>query len=156
MVFIYVYSKQKRQQQQTNVPLLQAILMAMRTCWSNTRGIALCSMTRAIPKATGRHNRVTTRSVLPQWPPGQQKTKQHHKITPTLLDVLMTMAMCWYIIACIAQWRRPRASLEATGRHHWASIMSDNIKGTYLCQFCVLFFIVNMLKTGAKQKDGSN
>ncbi len=56
----------------------------------------------------------------------------------------------------IAQWRRSRASLEATGCRHWVSIMFDNKKGTYLRQFFVLFFIVNTLKTGAKQKDGSN
>jgi hypothetical protein len=40
-----------------------------------------------------------------------------------------------YVTAHIAWWRRSRASLEAIGHHHWVSIMSDNIIGTYLCRF---------------------
>jgi hypothetical protein len=47
-----------------------------------------------------------------------------------------------------------QASLEATGRCHWASICSNSSKGTYLCQVFLLFCIVNTLKMGAKQKDG--
>jgi hypothetical protein len=39
----------------------------------------------------------------------------------------MAMVMRRYITARIAQWRRSRASLEATGCCHQASIMSDNI-----------------------------
>ncbi len=49
---------------------------------------------------------------------------------------------CWwpwqcarYVTACIGWWMRSRASLEATGHRHGASIMSNNIKGTYLCRF---------------------
>ncbi len=68
----------------------------------------------------------------------------------------MAMAMCQYITACIPQWRRSRALLEATGRRHRASIVSGNIKGTYLQQFSLMFFIVNMLKTATKPKDGPN
>ncbi len=34
-----------------------------------------------------------------------------------------------------SQWRRSSASLEATGRHHRASIMSNNIKGTWRQHF---------------------
>ncbi len=47
----------------------------------------------------------------------------------------MAMEICWYITACLTQWRRSGASLEATGHRHWASIMSNDIKGTYLCRF---------------------
>jgi hypothetical protein len=53
-------------------------------------------------------------------------------------------------------WRTSRASLEATGHHHQASIMSNNIKGAYLCQFLLMVFTVISLKMGAKQKDGPN
>jgi hypothetical protein len=51
------------------------------------------------------------------------------------------------VTVCITQWRRFRASLEATIHRHRASIMSNNIKGTWLCQFFLMFFI---LKTGEK------
>jgi hypothetical protein len=34
---------------------------------------------------------------------------------------------------------RSRASLEATGCRHWASIMSNNIKGSWLCRFFMFF-----------------
>ncbi len=43
------------------------------------------------------------------------------------------------VTAHIAQWGRSRASLEVTGRHHWASIMSYNIKGTWQQQFFSIF-----------------
>jgi hypothetical protein len=56
-----------------------------------------------------------------------------------LLAILMAMAMRRYVTARIPQWRRSRASLEATGRHHQASIMSDNTKGTQLHLFFYVF-----------------
>ncbi len=147
MVCIYIYSKWKRWWQQTNVPPLQAILMAIWTRWSNTRSIARCSMSTAIPKATGRHHQVTTPSVLLQRLPGQQQTKIQQKHKPTLLAVLMAMAIRWYVTARIAQWRSSRASLEATGCHHRASIMSNNIKGTYLHWFFMFHVVfLNTLK----------
>ncbi len=34
----------------------------------------------------------------------------------------MAMRIGWYVNACISQWKRSRASLEATGRRHLASI----------------------------------
>jgi hypothetical protein len=51
------------------------------------------------------------------------------------LAVSMAMAMHWYVTACIPQWRRSRALLEATGCCHWVSIKSNNIKGTWLRRF---------------------
>jgi hypothetical protein len=65
--------------QKTNAPPLQSILMAMRACWSNTDGIHRCGMSRATLEATGRRHWATTHSVSPQWPPGQQQTKQRQK-----------------------------------------------------------------------------
>jgi hypothetical protein len=76
----------------------------------------------------------------------ETKQQQRHKLT--LLAVLMAMAMRRYVTAHIARWTRSRASLEATGRHHWATIMSNNIKGTYLHWLLLMFFIVNTLKMG--------
>jgi hypothetical protein len=82
---------------------------------------------------------------------GKQMTMKN---TPTLLAILMAMAMHQYVTMHIAQSRRSRASLEATGYRHWASIHSNSSEGTYLRHFCVLFFIANTLKMGAKQMDG--
>jgi hypothetical protein len=96
-------------------------------------------MSRATPEATGCRHRMTTHYVLPQWPPGQQANKQQSTNTPKKVAVLMAMAMRRYVTARIAQWRRSRASLEATGRHHRASIMSDNINWTWLRHFFLMF-----------------
>ncbi len=101
--------------------------MMVRRC--DTKRIAQCSMSRATPEATGCRHRATTCSVLPQWQSGQQANKQQSTSTPTKLAVLMAMAMRRYVTAHIPQWRRSRASLEATVRHHRASIMPDDING---------------------------
>jgi hypothetical protein len=76
------------------------------------------------------------------------------KNTPTLLAFSMAMTIRWYIAVHIAQQRRSRASLEATGCCHWASIIYNNIKVKYHYRFIVVFFIVNKVKMGEKQKDG--
>jgi hypothetical protein len=106
-------------------------------------------MSRATPEATGRRHRVTTCSVLPQRPIGQQANKQQSTNTPTNLAVLMAMAMRRYVTARIAQWRRSRALLEATGHRHWVSTMSNNIKGTWLRRF-FMFFIVKTVGKGRR------
>jgi hypothetical protein len=106
--------------------------MATAVRRSDTDGIAQCSMSRATPEATGHHHRATTCYVLPQRPPGQQANKQQSTNTPKKVAVLMAMAMRWYVTAHIAQWRRSRVSLEATGHRHQASIMSNNINRTWL------------------------
>ncbi len=123
------------------MPSSQAISMATAVHWSNTDGIARCGMSRATPEATGCRHRATTCLVLPQWLPGQQANKQQSTNTPTKLAVLMAMAMRRYLTACIAQWRRSRDSLEATGCRHWASIMSDNINRTWLQRFFCVFIV---------------
>ncbi len=130
MVFGYNYSKQKRQWQRTNAPHPPVVLMATAVRGSNTDGIARCGMSRATPEATGRWHRVTTCSISPQRPPGQQAYKQQSTNTPAKLAILMAMAMRRYVTARIARWRRSRASLEATGCCHRASIMPNNIVGT--------------------------
>jgi hypothetical protein len=65
-------------------------------------------------------------------------------------------AQVHYCTHCPMEEVQGRASLEATGCHHWASIMSNKIKGTYLCKFLSVVFIINTLKMGTKQKDGPN
>jgi hypothetical protein len=147
MVLGYNDSKQKRRWQWTDAPHPVAVLMATEVRRSDTDGIAQCGMSRATPEATGCRHWATTHSVLPQRPPGQQAYKQQSTNTPTKLAILMAMAMCRYVTAHIAQWRRSRASLEATGRHHRASIMPNNIVRTWLRQF---FFNVFIVKTVGK------
>jgi hypothetical protein len=78
--------------------------------------------------------------------------KQQSKNTPTLLAILMTIAMRRYDAAHIAQWRRSRASLEATGCHHQATC-SDSINRTCQHRFLPMFFIVKLSKKATKHKD---
>jgi hypothetical protein len=139
MVLGYNYSKQKRWWQRTNAPHPPAILMATAVRRSNTDGIAQCGMSTATPEATGRRHRATTCSILPQWPPGQQAYKQQSTNTSAKRAILMAVAICRYVTARIARWRRSRASLEATGHRHWASIMPDNIVRTWLQCFFLMF-----------------
>jgi hypothetical protein len=77
--------------------------------------------------------------LLPQQPPEQQANKQQSTNTPKKVAMLMAAAVCWYNTAGIARWRRSRALLEATGRRHQASIMSDNINRTWLRWFFLCF-----------------
>jgi len=44
---------------------------------------------------------------------------------PTLLAVLMAIAMWGYYIACIARWRRFVVFIKTTKHHHWMSARSD-------------------------------
>jgi hypothetical protein len=118
--------------------------MAVHRC--NTKRISQCSMSRATLEATGCWHWATTCSVLPQRLPGQQANKQQSTNTPTKLAVLMAMAMRRYVTMRIIQWRRSRALLEATGCCHWASIMSNNIKGTWLQRFFSVFHGQNRRK----------
>ncbi len=139
MVLGYNYSKQKRWWWRTNAPLPPAVLMATAVRRSNTDSITQCGMSRATPEATERRHWATTCSVLPQQPPGQQAYKQQSTNTSAKMAILMAMVMCRYVTACIARWRRSRALLEATGHHHWASIMPNNMVGTWLRQFFSMF-----------------
>ncbi len=131
MVLGYDYSKQKRRWQ-TNAPHPPVVLMATAVRRSNTDSIPRCGMSRATPEATGRRHWATACSVSPQRPPGKQANKQQSTNTPAKLAVLMAMAMCRNVTPHIARWRRSRASLEATGRCHRASIMPDHIHRTWL------------------------
>ncbi len=129
---------QNRQWYQHVSPLL-VISMDMAVCRCNRKRFFQCSVSRATPEATRRRHWATTCSVLPQRPPGQQANKQQSTNSPTKLAVLMAMVMHWYVTAYIARWRRSRALLEATGCCRRVSIMSDNIKGTWLRRFFWMF-----------------
>ena len=119
MVLSYDYVRLKRRRWQTKEPPLQAILMAMRRRWSNTCGIARCSMSRATPEATGRCHRATARSSLRIAPAIARAT-----INKTTMENVPTL------LACIARWRRSRAFIKATKRCNRASARSDSTNGT--------------------------
>ncbi len=148
MVLSYGYCGWQNWQWHQHVPPSLAISMAMAVRRCNTKCVAQCSMSRATLEATGRQHWATTCSVLPRGLPGQQANKQQSTNTPTKLAVLMAMAMHWYVTMCIAQWRRSRALLEATGCRNWVSIMSNNIKGTWLGRFFLSVFIIKTIGKG--------
>ncbi len=139
MVLGYNYSKQNKRWRQKNAPHPPAVSMATAVRQSNTDGIAWCSMSTTTPQTTGCWHWATTYSVLPQRLPGQQAYKQQSTNTPAKLAILMAMAMRRYVTARIAQWRRSRASLEATGHCHRASIMPNNIVRTWLRRLFSMF-----------------
>ncbi len=93
------------------------------------------------PEATGCQHWVTTCPVSPQRLPEQQANKQQSTNIPKKVVMLMAAAVRRYNTACISQWRRSRALLEATGRHHRASIMSDNINRIWLQHFFYVFIV---------------
>ncbi len=115
--------------------------------WLYKRGDAICiaSPDSACPGLYRKPLDAAIRQLLaPCCPGGRQgnrQTNNNEKNTPTLLAVLMAMAMCLYVTMCIAQWRWSRVLLEATGCCHWASIMSNDIKGAYLRWFLLRFLL---------------
>jgi hypothetical protein len=131
MVLDYNYSKQKQRWWQANAPRPPAVSMATAVRRSDTECIAQCGMSTATPEASGRRHRATTRSISPQRLPGQQAYILQSTNTPGKMAFLMAMAMRRYVTAHITQWRRSRASLEATGCRHRASIMPNNMVGTW-------------------------
>ncbi len=141
MLFCYGYGQWQNQRWDQNAPPSRPISKALRMRRSNTDGIAQWGMSRATSKTTGCRHRATTCSVLPQRPPEQQANKQQSTNTPKKEAMLMAAAVRRYNTACIARWRRSRALLEATGRRHRASIMSDNINWTWLWRFFYVFII---------------
>ncbi len=77
--------------------------------------------------------------IAPRWPPGQQQTKQRWKNGPTLLAILMAVAVRRYDTTHIARWRRSRALVKDTGRCHWASIVANSCNPSCICCFFLVF-----------------
>jgi hypothetical protein len=146
MLFSYGYGQWQNHQWHQNAPPSRPVLKALWMRRSDTDGITQCSMSRATSEATGRRHRETTCSVLPQQLPEQQANKQQSTNTPKKVAMLMAAAVRRYNTACITRWRRSRALLEATGRRHQASIMSDNINQTWLWHFFWCFHCQNCRK----------
>lgn len=132
--YVLIYHNIAFHWQQTHVPPLQAILMAMRTCWSNARGISQCCMARDTPDNPGSHHRTATCSVSPWQLSGRQATN-NDETTPSFAGHIKAVVVRRYNTARIARRRRSMASLEATGHHHRASTCSNNIHRTCLRTF---------------------
>ncbi len=139
MLSSYGYCQWQNQRWHQNAPLLRPVLKALWMLRSNTDSIAQCGMSRATSEATGCCHRATTHSISPQRPPEQQANKQQSTNTPKKMAMLMAAAVRRYKTTHIGQWRRSRALLEATGRCHRVSIMSDNINRTWLRWFFLMF-----------------
>ncbi len=122
----------KNQQWWTNSSPLRAILVARWSHGCNAAHIAWCSMSRAIPEASGSCHLAINCSVLPWLLSGRQETKQQWNNTPTLLAALMAVAVHRYNTVQISWWKKSRALLEATGHCHPVSICSDRSNQT--CQ----------------------
>ncbi len=152
MLFSYGYGQVQNWRWRTNAPPSRPISKALRMCQSNTDGIAQCNMSRATLEATGHQHRVTTHSVLPQRPPGQQANKQQSINAPKKVSVLMAMATRRYVTVHIARWRRFKALLDATKRHHRASIAANCCNQSRMCQFFMSFFIINLYKKVAGRR----
>jgi hypothetical protein len=67
------------------------------------------------------------------------------------MAILMAMAKRRYVTVHISQWRRFRALIDATKRHHQASIAADCCNWLRMCRFITSFFIVNLYKKVASQ-----
>ena len=130
MVLSYDYSNWNRRRRRTNAPPPRAISMAMAVRRWEAARIDQWRRSRAFIKATKRHHWVTTRSVSPRRPPGQQQTKQQFKISTPLLNFSMAIAMRRYYTVPIAQWRMFLAFIKVTKRHQQVSTCSNIIKGT--------------------------
>ncbi len=60
----------------------------------------------------------------------------------------MAAAVHQYNTVRMAQWKRSRALLEATGHRHWVSIMSNNIKTDMATTVFFNVFIVETVEKG--------
>jgi hypothetical protein len=74
--------------------------------------------------------------------------QQQSTNTPKKVAMFMAAAVHQYNTMRIARWRRSRALLEATGRRHRASIMSNNIKPDMATTVCFDVFIVKTIGKG--------
>ncbi len=110
----------------------------LRPCGCN-RAIQMASPNAACPGQPRKPLYTAIRQLLALYCPsghqGNSKWNNDKKNGPTLLVILMAAAVRRYNTACDAQWRRSRASLEATGCCHWVGISANSMKGTWLCQF---------------------
>jgi hypothetical protein len=101
--------------------------MSVRRC--NTERITRCSMTRALPEALD----AAIGQLLAPYRPGSCQGDNHYEHVPTLLAILMAIAMRRCYTLRIARWRRFVAFIKATKRHHRTSTRSDRVNRSSQC-----------------------
>ena len=102
----------------------------------------------ATPEATGSRHWASIRTVLPRRTTGFACRQKNDEKASYLPAVLLAVAVRRYDTKCIARWRGTRATPEATGCRHQASIAADRMNPLRKSQFFPSFFIVNPLKRG--------
>jgi len=99
-------------------------------------------------EATGNRHWASFRTVLPQRTTGFACRQKNDEKASYLPAVLLAVAVRRYNTKRIARWRGTRATPEATGCRHRASIVADRMNQSRKSQFFPSFFIVDPLKRG--------
>ena len=102
----------------------------------------------ATPEATGSRHWASIRTVLPRRTTGFACRQKNDEKTSYLPAISLAVAVRRYDTKRIAQWRGTRATPEATGCRHWASIAANRMNRSRKSRFFLSFFIVNPLKRG--------
>jgi len=110
--------------------------------------IPRCREFMATPEATGSRYWASIRTVLPRRTTGFACRQKNDEKASYLPAVLLAVAVRRYDIKHIARWRGTRATPEATGCRHRASIAADRMNRSRKSQFFLSFFIVDPLKRG--------
>ncbi len=100
------------------------------------------------PEAIGRRHWGSIRTLLPRRTTGFACRQKHDEKASYLPAVLLAVAVRRYDTKRIAQWRGTRATPEATGCRHRASIAADRMNWSRKSPFFPSFFIVDPLKRG--------
>ena len=100
----------------------------------------------ATPEATGSHHWASIRTILPRQTTRFACRQKNDEKASYLPAVSLAVAVRRYDTKCIARWRGTRATPEATGCRHRASIAADRMNRSRKTRFFPSFFIVDPLK----------
>ena len=102
----------------------------------------------ATPEATGSHHWASICTVLSRRMTGFACRQKNDEKASYLPAVSLAVAVRRYNTKRIARWSGTRATPEATGCRHRASIAADTMNRSRKSQFFLSFFIVDPLKRG--------
>ncbi len=102
----------------------------------------------ATPEATGSRLWASIHTVLPRRTTGFACRQKNDEKASYLPAVSLAVAVRRYNTKRIARWSGTRATPEATGCHHRASIAADRMNRSRKSRFFPSFFIVDPLKRG--------
>ncbi len=101
-------------------------------------------------EATGRRHWASIRTLLPRWTTGFACRQKNDEKASYLPAVLLAVAVCRYNTKRIARWRGTRATPEATGCRHRASIAADRMNRSRKSRFFPSFFHRRPAEKGAR------